>query len=180
MCLGALGRRPVHAAPYGLGGPSFGFGALGRFFWGFCRFSGDGLDHPLSTVETIGRIVDGDGGGHPGPRDPISGARPSTPSEKRLRRFLELKAAFARIDASADGRLSLDEFRQADSSYSRRYEGTGLGLALTRKFVEMHRGSIWVESEEKKGSRFSFRLPVSFSPDDADGSMLELSRGGAR
>ena len=79
-----------------------------------------------------------------------------------------------------DQKYIFDEFRQADSSYSRRYEGTGLGLALTRKFVEMHRGSIWVESEEKKGSRFSFRLPVSFSPDDADGSMLELSRGGAR
>lgn len=52
------------------------------------------------------------------------------------------------------------EFEQVDSSYSRRYEGTGLGLALTRKLVELHGGEVRVESEEGVGSRFVVSLPL--------------------
>ena len=58
-----------------------------------------------------------------------------------------------------DQEIIFNEFRQVDSSYSRRYEGTGLGLALSKKFVELHSGRLWVESEEGKGSRFYFSLP---------------------
>ncbi len=53
------------------------------------------------------------------------------------------------------------EFEQVDSTYARKQEGTGLGLALTRKLVELHGGRIWVESEgEGKGSTFAFVIPV--------------------
>lgn len=60
----------------------------------------------------------------------------------------------------ADQERIFSEFQQADGSSSRQYEGTGLGLALTRKFIELHGGRIWVESQAGKGSNFYFTLPL--------------------
>ena len=53
-----------------------------------------------------------------------------------------------------------DEFYQVDHSLKRAHGGVGLGLAISKRFIEAHGGRIWVESEERVGSRFTFALPL--------------------
>lgn len=55
--------------------------------------------------------------------------------------------------------LIFDVFRQADSTFTRRHQGTGLGLALTRQLVLLHHGLISVQSEFGKGAEFRVLLP---------------------
>lgn len=77
--------------------------------------------------------------------------------------FIEISVTDTGIGIKAEDMPKLfKEFTQLESVYTRRYAGTGLGLALTKKLVELHRGQIWVESEYGKGSRFVFVIPVSY------------------
>jgi signal transduction histidine kinase len=59
-------------------------------------------------------------------------------------------------------KVIFDEFRQADMSTTRKYGGTGLGLALVKKFVELMGGQIAAESETGKGSKFIVTLPIAY------------------
>lgn len=53
------------------------------------------------------------------------------------------------------------EFEQADGSEQRLFTGTGLGLSVSKRLIEMHGGQMWVESEEGHGARFHFTVPLS-------------------
>jgi GAF domain-containing protein len=61
--------------------------------------------------------------------------------------------------APADQEAVFEEFRQVGTA-DKKAEGTGLGLALSRKFIQLHGGKIWVQSEVGRGSTFTFTLPV--------------------
>jgi signal transduction histidine kinase len=86
---------------------------------------------------------------------PVAGGRP-----------VEREAVWVSVTDSGIGIAKDDvprlftEFSQVDASYSRRFEGTGLGLALAKRFVEMHGGVIGVESTLGRGSTFWIELPI--------------------
>jgi two-component system, sensor histidine kinase LadS len=61
--------------------------------------------------------------------------------------------------APSDRARIFESFSQVDAGNTRKFGGTGLGLAITKNLVELHGGSIWVESELGKGSTFGVRLP---------------------
>lgn len=77
---------------------------------------------------------------------------------------------FVRVSVSDNGigistenqKLLFQPFKQVDANINRQYAGTGLGLALVKKFVNLHGGKVWVESEAGKSSTFSFELPLKY------------------
>jgi signal transduction histidine kinase len=81
--------------------------------------------------------------------------------EKIAKNYCAISIADTGIGVGPDHiRKIFSAFEQVDSSTSRQYSGTGLGLALCKSFVEMHHGLIWAESEPDKGSTFTFVLPL--------------------
>jgi signal transduction histidine kinase len=79
--------------------------------------------------------------------------------------------------AEADHARIFEEFQQAGTSQM--LEGTGLGLALSRRFVELHGGRLWVESEPGKGSTFTFSLPRTHAGGDDSANDRPSSAEGA-
>jgi len=66
--------------------------------------------------------------------------------------------------AKEDIPIVFEEFRQLDSSDTRRADGTGLGLSLSRKLIELHGGCMWLKSKVGEGSAFFFALPIEPMP----------------
>jgi signal transduction histidine kinase len=84
-----------------------------------------------------------------------------TAAARRSDDGIEVSVRDTGIGISAEARERIfEEFEQASSTH----EGTGLGLALARRFIELHGGRIWVESEPGRGSTFTFTVPLDPAP----------------
>ena len=80
---------------------------------------------------------------------------------KKGKDSVEISVEDTGIGISKEDQLRLFQpFQQLEAAFTKKYAGTGLGLSLCKKFVELHGGSIWVESEAGKGSKFTFTIPV--------------------
>ncbi len=78
--------------------------------------------------------------------------------------FLKVSVADNGIGIKPDSQAKVfDKFQQEGLSTSRKYGGTGLGLALCKKLLELHKGGVWVESRVNEGSTFRFVIPMEES-----------------
>jgi len=97
----------------------------------------------------------------------LSNAIKFTPEGGRINVQAVLREATVEVSVSDTGvgiapedrEAIFEEFRQVGTT-AMKVEGTGLGLTLSRKFIELHGGRIWVESQVGVGSTFTFTLPV--------------------
>jgi signal transduction histidine kinase/DNA-binding response OmpR family regulator len=103
-------------------------------------------------------------------------------SARRLRSAVEISVADDGIGIALEDQAKIfREFHQVDPGPGRRQQGTGLGLALTRRFAQLHGGEVRVQSKLGEGSVFTLRLPVHAnvgdgrSPDIAGGEPVDMS-----
>src|SRR5262249_13352667 len=97
----------------------------------------------------------------------LSNAIKFTPDGGRIDVGAEPKDGFVEVLGSDTGigiapedqEKVIEEFRQVGTA-AKKIEGTGLGLTLCRKFVELHGGKIWVKSQIGRGSTFTFTIPA--------------------
>lgn len=91
---------------------------------------------------------------------PEGGTISVTASKVSKELVITVKDSGIGIDASDKERI-FNAFEQVDTSVARRQQGTGLGLALARRLLEIHEGRIWVDSEgQGKGTAFTFAIPM--------------------
>ncbi|MDP2854480.1 MAG: response regulator [Smithellaceae bacterium] len=84
-------------------------------------------------------------------------------------RFLQFSVRDTGIGIPAEQMNAVfEKFTQSDSSITRKYEGSGLGLTISRQIVELMGGKIWVESQPGEGSTFFFTIPLEEAPPEED------------
>ncbi len=101
-------------------------------------------------------------------------------AENSFTEFLEVSVTDSGIGISADGLEHLFQpFSQIDSGLARKFEGTGLGLAMVKILTELHGGAVAVESAAGEGSRFTAWLPIREREDETvlPGRTAAVSRG---
>ena len=91
--------------------------------------------------------------------------------------ILHVSVADTGIGVPADRKAAIFEpFTQADGSTTRNYGGTGLGLTISRRFVEMMGGRLWLESEPWKGSTFHFTVRIQVRPSSVEQTPQTVAR----
>ncbi|HEY9750545.1 MAG TPA: ATP-binding protein [Allocoleopsis sp.] len=118
----------------------------------------------------------------------LSNAIKFTPAggQVTLRAWLESGTAIFQVEDTGIGipdhqrPLLFQKFQQLDTSYQRKYEGTGLGLALTKQLVELHGGWIDVVSTVGLGSTFTVHLPAQLLPVASESHPTHLSNGNSQ
>jgi signal transduction histidine kinase len=116
--------------------------------------------------------------GPEGPESPETGVRSEKEGDLTLRTqpgapgcgFIKISIIDTGIGLKAeDLERIFNPFEQADNSFSRKYQGTGLGLSLAKKMIELHGGRIWAASDgQGKGSCFHFTLPLGKDNQDIE------------
>jgi signal transduction histidine kinase/DNA-binding response OmpR family regulator len=94
-------------------------------------------------------------------------ARENTDGASPVQNYFSITVSDTGIGISArDREMIFERFTQVDASSSRKYEGSGIGLSITKELVEMHGGVISVESEPEQGSSFKITIPCNFNDNE--------------